>query len=156
MRKVTFLTLPVVLAFAILISPAVVNACGNKGGDMKMGSVDLKKSSKMGTYTAKSGNVTGDVTSALVTFSVKGMTCGGCENEVKTALQKHEGVVEVVKVDYQSDKAVVKYDPKKVETAELASAVTRLGYETSVMPAVDNPVEKNNKEAKESPEKKKM
>ncbi len=67
---------------------------------------------------------------ATAEFSVKGMTCGGCENQVKTALMNIEGVGDVAKVCHVSEHAIVKYDPARVDPTNLASAITKLGYES--------------------------
>ena len=73
---------------------------------------------------------------ATLTMSVKGMTCGGCESSVKEALMSDKGVIKVVSVDYKAGKAVVCYDPDKVETGKLAALVSDKGYQAEIMPAV--------------------
>lgn len=72
---------------------------------------------------------------AVATFSVKGMTCGGCESQVSSKLAVQEGVSEVLEVDHKSAKAVIKYNPDKADPVKLAAAVSKLGYETEVIPA---------------------
>jgi copper chaperone CopZ len=73
---------------------------------------------------------------ATLTLSVAGMTCGGCESSVKEALMSDKGVIKVVSVDYKAGKAVVCYDPDKVESGKLAALVSDKGYKAEIMPAV--------------------
>lgn len=73
---------------------------------------------------------------ATLTLSVAGMTCGGCESPVKEALMSDKGVIKVVTVDYKAGKAVVCYDPDKVEKGKLATLVSDKGYKAEIMPAV--------------------
>jgi copper chaperone CopZ len=72
----------------------------------------------------------------LVNMSIKGMTCGGCEQSVTMALQKVEGVKKVVSVSYKDGTALVVVDPAKVKTAMLATAVSDKGFEAQIVPAV--------------------
>ena len=69
-------------------------------------------------------------------LSISGMTCGGCETTIESALGKVEGVRRVVKVSHEDGKAWVCYEADKVETAALAKAVTKSGYKAEVIPAV--------------------
>ena len=73
---------------------------------------------------------------ATLTLNVNGMTCGGCESSVKEALLSDKGVIKVVSVDYKEGKAVVCYDPDKVESGKLAALVSDKGYKAEVVPAV--------------------
>jgi copper chaperone len=72
---------------------------------------------------------------AALTLSVKGMTCAGCENKVIEALKSDKGVIKVVSVDYKTGKAIVCYDPEKVEQGKLAALVTNAGYASEIMQA---------------------
>jgi copper chaperone len=78
----------------------------------------------------KSGSLT------MVNMSVKGMTCGGCESDVKTALQAVPGVVNVSKVCYKSGSASVYLDTRKGKSDAVVSAVTNKGYQVEIIPAV--------------------
>jgi copper chaperone len=69
-------------------------------------------------------------------MSVKGMTCGGCESSVKSALSSVDGVHKVIKVDYKTGTALVCCDPTKVDGKALTTAVTNKGYEAEIIPAV--------------------
>ena len=67
--------------------------------------------------------------SALETasFAVEGMWCALCPLTVKTAIERVEGVREVV-VDYQSQSATVTFDPALTNDAAIAAASTNAGY----------------------------
>lgn len=72
----------------------------------------------------------------LVNMSVKGMTCGGCESSVTTALEKVPGVVKVVSISHKDGTALVCIDPAKCKKDGLTSAVSNKGYEAEIVPAV--------------------
>ncbi len=72
---------------------------------------------------------------ADLTLSIKGMTCTGCEQKIQEALKSDKGVIKVISVDYKTGKAVVCYDPEKVEKGKLAELVTKTGYEAEIIPA---------------------
>jgi copper chaperone CopZ len=71
----------------------------------------------------------------LVQISVDGMTCGGCENVISTALQKVDGVIRVQKVSYEDGVAVLCYDPSKCKTDALSTAITDKGYKAEILQA---------------------
>lgn len=78
-------------------------------------------------------------------ISVKGMTCGGCESQVTSALSKVDGVNKVIKVDHKEGYALVCADPTKVDKKVLTAAVINTGYQAEIIPAVartDGPVAK--------------
>lgn len=77
-----------------------------------------------------------DGSHTIKTISIEGMTCTGCENSVKTALQKVEGVKNVVSISHKDKTAVVCFDPKKCEPATLTKTITSKGYKAQIMPAV--------------------
>ena len=70
------------------------------------------------------------------TMSIKGMTCGSCENSVKTALTKIEGVKHVMSVSHKNETAVVCIDPTTCKTESLVKAVTAKGYTAQMVNAV--------------------
>lgn len=71
------------------------------------------------------------------TISVKGMTCGGCENDIKTTLAKVDGVLEVLKVSHTNEVAIVCVDPSKMtDNTALITPVVNKGYKAEIMPAV--------------------
>lgn len=60
-------------------------------------------------------------------FSVKGMTCEGCENTVMKSVKKLDGIAEVV-ASHEKETAVVKFDTSLVSTADIEKAITDVGY----------------------------
>lgn len=72
----------------------------------------------------------------MATIDIKGMTCGGCENSVKTALMKVEGVHNVAKISHESELAVVVFDPKVTTEVALTKVVSDKGYKAQIVPAV--------------------
>lgn len=72
----------------------------------------------------------------LVAMSVKGMTCGGCESNIKTALIDVEGVTNVIEVCYKSGFAVVCTDKADFNNETLVKTVSSKGYESEIIPAV--------------------
>ena len=61
-----------------------------------------------------------------VVLDVKGMTCAGCENKVKTALMNCEGV-KGCEVNWKEGKAMVKVSKGSVNRAEMIKAVEETG-----------------------------
>ena len=60
-----------------------------------------------------------------LTIPITGMSCGGCVNNVKTALAKVSGVIEAqVKVG----SATVTYDPARTSPDVLRGAIAQAGY----------------------------
>lgn len=56
------------------------------------------------------------------TFKVNGMMCGSCENAVKGAVTKVEGV-KSIEADADKGTAVVAYDPAKTDETKIAAAI---------------------------------
>ncbi len=73
----------------------------------------------------------------LTSMSIKGMTCGGCETSVKTALMAVEGVNNVLEVCHKAGFAVVcvKNDAK-FNNESIIKAVSAKGFESQIIPAV--------------------
>jgi copper chaperone CopZ len=76
----------------------------------------------------------GDYT--MVSISIEGMTCTGCENSISAALKELPGVVHVGQVSHKEGRAYVLVDSKKATNTNLVSAVTGKGYKAEVIPAV--------------------
>jgi len=161
-RKSIFFGLAVIMGLLLVGVQADVMACGSSNsGSTKMSSTDKVDGAMAGSYTDRpcgakdntiksaSTNTENEATTAqfaTAEFSVKGMTCGGCENQVKTTLMNIDGVGDVAKVCHVSEHATVSYDPSKVAPADLASAISKLGYTSeykmaSVEEAKDKAVE---------------
>lgn len=64
-----------------------------------------------------------------VEFTIKGMTCSGCEHHVKTEISKLKGIVEVV-VSYEKGNAIVKFDNKQTSIEEIEKAINSTGYKS--------------------------
>lgn len=64
-----------------------------------------------------------------VEFTIKGMTCSGCEHHVKTEISKLKGIIEVV-VSYDKGNAVVKFDSKQTNIQEIEKAINSTGYKS--------------------------
>lgn len=65
-----------------------------------------------------------------VVLNVEGMTCGACENAVKSQLLKVAGVKDA-SADCKNGKAVVKVEEGKANTDELIKAVEKAGFSAS-------------------------
>lgn len=63
-----------------------------------------------------------------IELSVKGMTCSGCEAYVTNAVSEMVGV-DSVSASYENANTVVKYDPAKVDKAQIVEAINKTGYE---------------------------
>ena len=64
-----------------------------------------------------------------VEFTIKGMTCSGCEHHIKTEISKLKGIIEVV-VSYEKGNAIVKFDNKQTSIAEIEKAINSTGYKS--------------------------
>lgn len=87
---------------------------------------------------AKHAELCGETASAhfMTAMSIKGMTCGGCESGVKTALMSVEGVNNVIDVCHKAGFAVVCTGKSDFNNQSLVKAVTAKGYESEIIPAV--------------------
>ena len=64
-----------------------------------------------------------------VEFTIKGMTCSGCEHHIKTEVSKLKGIIEVV-VSMRKGNAIVKFDNKQTSIAEIEKAINSTGYKS--------------------------
>lgn len=64
------------------------------------------------------------------TFTVEGMTCTGCENHVKSEVNKLDGILSV-KASYKEGITIVKYDRTKVSEEQIINAINSTGYKVS-------------------------
>ncbi|MBB3841900.1 copper chaperone CopZ [Runella defluvii] len=62
-----------------------------------------------------------------VEFTVKGMTCTGCEHHVKAEIQKLKGIIEVL-VSYEKGNAIIKFEKRKTNVEEIEKAINSTGY----------------------------
>jgi len=73
----------------------------------------------------------------LTAMSIKGMTCAGCENNVKTTLMAVEGVNSVIEVCHKAGFAVVCVkEGVKINNESMIKAVSAKGFESQIIPAV--------------------
>lgn len=119
------------------------SSCGSKETGAKMTAAECAKAcASKGTMTAQMSpeecaKMCGyNGTSAMANMSIKGMTCGGCETSVKSALEKVPGVIKVVSIDHKAGSALVCYDPAKVKTELLTTTVSNKGFAAEIIPAV--------------------
>ncbi|MBT7186243.1 copper-translocating P-type ATPase [Candidatus Bathyarchaeota archaeon] len=75
-----------------------------------------------------------------ITLQIVGMTCAACVAAVEKALERINGVNNVV-VSLATEKAYVKYDAKLVSIVELREAVRSQGYDVSDEEETDNYME---------------
>ena len=62
-----------------------------------------------------------------LTLNVTGMTCSGCENAVKRAVSRIDGVTSVT-ASHADNRVVVEYDDAKADRARIAAAISKAGY----------------------------
>ncbi|MBZ5709466.1 heavy-metal-associated domain-containing protein [Nannocystis pusilla] len=67
-------------------------------------------------------------------FSVGGMVCHSCEEGICASVRKLDGVLECT-ADFKAGAAEVRHDPARVPAAEIAGAITKLGYTASPVDA---------------------
>lgn len=127
--------------------------CGGKGmkGTATSIKADLTESSTMsleecaklmGMSPEECAKMCGSNPNCTIThMSVKGMTCGGCEQSVTASLETVPGVLKVIKVSHQDGIAVVCSDPTKFDGAALTKAVADKGFEAMIMPAMAKTVD---------------
>ena len=62
-----------------------------------------------------------------VALKVKGMTCGGCANEIRNALLKVDGIYDAA-VDFDTGVAKVQFDGAKLDAAKISAAIAKAGF----------------------------
>ncbi len=68
---------------------------------------------------------------ATTVIDVRGMSCPACARGIEISLSKLIGVQEA-KVDFDHNKAIVKYDEQKINKEQLINAVTDFGYDAKL------------------------
>jgi copper chaperone len=63
-------------------------------------------------------------------FKIEGMSCDGCANTVKNALEKESGV-ETVSVSFAAREARVDYNPQTVAEDRLVAAIEKPGFKVA-------------------------
>lgn len=139
MKKNLILTVMIVFAFMAMTN-LVMAGPGCAGSKEKTSSVGCSKACAKicGIKVDDKAEADSDYKGKceVVSMNISGMTCGGCESSITTALMKQEGVFKVVSIDHKSGLATICFDPTKVESDKLAKLVTKKGYKTEIMAAV--------------------
>lgn len=66
-----------------------------------------------------------------VEFSIKGMTCAGCEGSVNHQVNKLAGVIKST-ASYENGNAIVEFDNSKTNITEIEKAILKTGYVVTV------------------------
>ncbi len=150
----TFLLLGAGFYFAYFRKPAVaeggVDACGcekpkqNKWGKVmlwvatviavvSMISPYLLAAFSDSSFSKANAGLQGatQVASQQIALDIKGMTCGGCVGHVTRALKGLSGISSA-KVSFKPQRAVVRFNPKKVTTSQMIAAIKKVGYKASL------------------------
>ncbi len=67
------------------------------------------------------------VKSQKIEFAISGMTCTGCEVHVKSEINKLKGI-STAQVSYEKGNAIVAFDNKRTNIAEITKAINSTGY----------------------------
>lgn len=62
-------------------------------------------------------------------LTVMGMDCSSCENAVKRALQRLEGVIRI-DADHAADRVAVRFDVERVSEEKIKERIQASGFET--------------------------
>jgi len=65
-----------------------------------------------------------------LTFEVRGMSCGGCEQRVRDAVGALAGVAGVAP-EHIGDEVEVTFDASRVGAVEIAAAIASLGFDVA-------------------------
>lgn len=63
-------------------------------------------------------------------YTIKGMTCEGCEEHVSNELSKVNGVI-AYKTSYASKNSLVTFDKSKVDVKTIEAAINKTGYKVT-------------------------
>ncbi len=67
-----------------------------------------------------------------VTMKIDGMTCGGCESSIKTALERLDGV-QVLEASHEEGTVELFYDSDRAGRDDLVGAVEEAGYDVAAV-----------------------
>ncbi len=145
-KKISIIGLSALLMVAFVSSSALAGAgCGAHKAEAKAVTASAKMHGMSPEECAKLCGMTpeqcakmceGHANCDFTRMSIKGMTCGGCETTITTALSSIDGVNKVIKVDHKEGIALICCDPTKVEGKALTSAVINKGYQAEIIPTV--------------------
>jgi len=60
-------------------------------------------------------------------FNIKGMTCGGCSEQINHAVNDLDGIIQI-ESSYENSTSIVKYDESQVTEKEIIAAINSTGY----------------------------
>jgi copper chaperone CopZ len=63
----------------------------------------------------------------IVEFTINGMTCLGCEEQINHEVNKLQGIIKTV-ASYKDSNAVIEFDNTKTDIDEIKKAITKTGY----------------------------
>jgi len=106
-----FLTIITVAAIALIAFPYYAG-------------IFYPKPQKQNIVVVESANI------QTVSFTIKGMTCKGCEAKVNNELYKVTGVIDA-QTSYDKGLSTVKFDTSKTSVAQLKNAISKTEYEVT-------------------------
>ena len=77
--------------------------------------------------TENQTNITEQANIQTVEFSINGMSCSGCEEQVNHEVNKLTGVTNTA-VSYENGKAIVEFDQTKTDNQKIEQAIAKTGY----------------------------
>lgn len=113
----------------LLAAGLPVSACSAGGEDAEASASGAAGARTVGESASQPASEAGLV---RVELAVGGMTCGGCALGVRTALNRLDGVTRT-EVSYDDARAVVTFDPARVDAATMIGAIGELGYTATVV-----------------------
>jgi copper chaperone len=63
-------------------------------------------------------------------FNVEGITCGGCEKSIRTALLSNDGVREA-SASHETGIVAIDYDDSKIQEKQLKQAIEDAGFDVA-------------------------
>lgn len=63
-------------------------------------------------------------------LEVRGMDCTGCENRVKTAVSRLEGVIKA-DANHQTDRVDIRFDHDRISEDDIKERIRAAGYEVA-------------------------
>jgi mercuric ion transport protein len=81
---------------------------------------------------ASAVNVDAPVAVAQAKFKITGMTCGGCADTIKAALERAAGVHRA-EVSYQRGEAIVDYDSKVITPERIRDVINSTGFRAEIV-----------------------
>ncbi|MEE4184339.1 MAG: cation transporter [Gammaproteobacteria bacterium] len=65
-----------------------------------------------------------------ITLKVDGMSCGGCEKSIRSALLEHAGVSAVV-ASHEAGTVSIDFDAAQISAAQLSAAIEAAGFDVA-------------------------